>query len=193
MKNKDVASEYFMLLDLKVRKRVSRLPSCINSLVLEVFYDMTKGTENRPYKVYGSSRNKYNWNNGKLRNSVLDGKFDQKSQYHKNPRPMKGGTYPINYVLSWHISNLAENLSNDGKLVRRTIKIREFEEKVRNLAAHTMTSFTKDEIKTKTGWSPEDAVKELHDYIMTYTSIPVDKDTLTVYDEINKKLIALIG
>ncbi len=166
----------------------------VTPLILEVFYDMAKKELKTDLTKYTDHpRNKYNWNNGKLRNSVLDGKFDQKSQYHKNPRPMKGGTYPIKYVLSWHISNLAENLSNDGKLVRRTIKIREFEEKVRNLAAHTMTSFTKDEIKTKTGWSPEDAVKELHDYIMTYTSIPVDKDTLTVYDEINKKLIALIG
>ena len=195
MKNKDVASEYFMLLDLKVRKReYLDFLRALTPLVLEVFYDMAKKELKTDLTKYTDHpRNKYNWNNGKLRNSVLDGKFDQKSQYHKNPRPMKGGTYPINYVLSWHISNLAENLSNDGKLVRRTIKIREFEEKVRNLAAHTMTSFTKDEIKTKTGWSPEDAVKELHDYIMTYTSIPVDKDTLTVYDEINKKLIALIG
>ena len=195
MKNKDVASEYFMLLDLKVRKReYLDFLRALTPLVLEVFYDMTKKELKTDLTKYTDHpRNKYNWNNGKLRNSVLDGKFDQKSQYHNNPRPMKGGTYPINYVLSWHISNLAENLSNDGKLVRRTIKIREFEEKVRNLAAHTMTSFTKDEIKTKTGWSPEDAVKELHDYIMTYTSIPVDKDTLTVYDEINKKLIALIG
>ncbi len=195
MKNKDVASEYFMLLELKVRKKeYLDFLRGVTPLILEVFYNMAKKELKTDLTEYTDHpRNKYNWNIGKLRNSVLDGMFDQKSQYHKNPRPMKGGTYPVNYVLSWHISNLAENLSNDSKLVRRTIKIREFEEEVRNLAAHTMTSFTKDEIKTKTGWTPEDMIKELYDYIMNYTSIPVDSSTLTVYDELNKKLIKLIG
>lgn len=195
MQNKDIASEYFMVLDLKVRKNeYLDFLRALTPLVLEMFYNMAKKELGVDLTRYTYRDDKFSWNEKKLSGSPIDGKFDQLTKYHgKNARPMPRGTYPKSYVLSWHISNLTENLSNDDTLVRRTIKIREFEEKVRNIAAHTMTSFTKNEIKVKTGWTPEDAIKEFHDYIIRYTSIPVDSSTLSVYDEINKKLVSLLG
>ena len=195
MKNSDTAAEYFILLELKVRKKeYLDFLRALTPLVLEMLYNMADkslGVDLTNYTKYPG--NKYFWDNSKLFRSAIDGKFDQLSAYHKNPRPIRGGSFPEKYVLSWHISNLSENISSDSALIRRTIQIREFEEKVRNIAAHTMTSFSGDEIKTATGWSPEDTIEELHKYIMDYTSIPVDANSTATYDKINKRLIELLG
>ena len=196
MNGTNVPAEYFMIVDLKVRKReYLDFLRALTPLVLEVFYDMAYKSLGTDLTKYTSPNDKYFWNNRRLAGSKIDGKFDQQPKYHKRDgaRPMMGGTFPKSHVLSWHISNLSENLSRDEELVRRTIKIRAFEENVRNIAAHTMTSFTKEQIKKETGWTPEDMVKELLSYIMDYTSIPADHSSLTVYDDINSRLINLLG
>ena len=90
-------------------------------------------------------------------------------------------------------TNLTENVSKDENLIRTTIKIREFEENVRNIAAHTMTSFSKEEIKSQTGWTPEKTLEELYCYITEYTSISVSSESRNTYDTINEKLIELLG
>jgi len=196
MKNVNIPAEYFMIVDLKVRKKeYLDFLRALTPLVVEVFYDMANkslGVDLTKYTRY--PENKFFWNDRKLAGSAIEGKFDQQPKYHKRDvaRPV-GGLYPKSHVLSWHISNLSENLSTDETLVRRTIKIRSFEENVRNIAAHTMTSFTKEQIKRETGWTPEEMVKELLDYIMAYTSIPADRSSLTVYDDINRKLTELLG
>ena len=140
---------------------------------------------------FTKSEDKYLWDKDKLKGSKIENKFNRLKKYHEGLTDENANL--TKYVVSWNISNLAENLAYDDELVYETIKIREFEEKVRNLAAHTMTPFTQDDIITETGLAPEDMIHMIRDYIMIYTSIPVDKDPLTVYDEINKKLIELLG
>ncbi|MDO4862826.1 MAG: hypothetical protein Q4A05_01545, partial [Ruminococcus sp.] len=194
IKETNLAAEYYMLLDLKVRKKeYTDFLRAFTPLVLEAFYDMAKKSLNVDLTKYTKKENKYYWAEYKLSGSKLDGKFGQQIKYHSKPRPMQEGSFPKKYVLSWHISNLAENLSRDEQLVERTIQIRKFEEDVRNLAAHTMTVFTEAEIVKETGTTPADMMKELLDYIKTYTTIPVNESSLSVYDDMNKILIELLG
>lgn len=79
MKNSDTAAEYFILLDLKVRKKeYLDFLRALTPLVLEMLYNMADkalGVDLRQYTDY--PKNKYYWNTSKLSGSAIDGKFDQ--------------------------------------------------------------------------------------------------------------------
>ena len=194
MPSDEIAAEYFMVIELKVRKKeYIDFLRALTPLVLEMFYNMVFHELGIDLRKFTFSNDRFMWDKNKLRNSTIDGKFDQLSKYHRDPRPLPKGTFPVSHVLSWHLSNLTENVSKDEKLIRTTIKIREFEENVRNIAAHTMTSFSKEEIKSQTGWTPEKTLEELYCYITEYTSISVNSESRNTYDTINEKLIELLG
>ena len=189
-----LTAEYFLLLDIMVKKKAySDFLRAMTPVVLELFRSAVKQQLGVNLSDYTNSRNPYNWDIGKLKDSPLDGKFNQLAKYHPDQFKPKGcnGGIPDGYMYSWHLTNLIENLSKDEAFITETIRIRRFEEKIRNLAAHMVRSFTASEIRSETGKSPEDIIEMLYRY-MKYTDIPVTEDTMRSYQRMNDILKSML-
>ena len=196
----DLTAEYFLLLDLYIKKQnYTDYLRAITPFVLELFYHATEKQCGIKLADYTQGDNRYLWDADKLNGSKLDGKFHQKPYYHDGEKRYCNSylngirvNFPQDYMLSWQLLNLCENLSHDKEFIRRMIEIRTFELKIRNLAAHTIRSFTESEIKRETTYTP----KEMHDYVFrfirSFTDLPITKDSLSQYDRMNEKLISLL-
>lgn len=196
----DQTAEYFLLLDLYIRKKsYTDYLRAITPFVIELFYQATEkqcGITLTDYTVQG---NRFFWDKYKLSSSPLDGKFHQKPFFHKGKKQYcnsymngKRVDFPQDHMLSWHLTNLCENLSRDNAFIFQTLTIREFEFEIRNLAAHTIRSFTEQEIKRETGYTPAEIQEKVFLYLRDYTDIPVTADTRQQYDRMNETLISLL-
>ena len=186
------AAEYFLLLDIKIKKQqYTDYLRAMTPFILELFYQAAEIQCGLKLTDYTKKNNRFYWDKDKIAGSRIDGKFNQQKKYHKYPRPCKGGN-PSKDMLSWQLTNLIENLSPDSDFVKKTLKIREVEEKLRNLAAHTIQSFTQDEVKNATGHTPEEIHEQIFSYLTDYTEMPIKSETRQQYDQINKQLKMLL-
>lgn len=95
-------------------------------------------------------------------------------------------------VLSIHLSELIKKFSQDIELHKTVVSLRTVEQRIRNLAAHEIVSVTEDTIKSLTNFSSKeimDAIKKA----FNYTNIKVENKFWNSYDEMNKKIIEIIG
>ena len=199
--NPNQIAEYFLLLDIHIKKQAyTDYLRAITPFVLELFYCATEKQCGITLTDYTQNSNRFMWDTNKLDGSVIDGKFHQKKEYHKDTpaRPCWSNengykyAFPVKFMLSWHLSNLCENLSQDKKYVNAMVAIRRFEEDARNLAAHTICSFTEMEIQQETGYPPTKMHEKMFRFLTDYTDIPVTEDTRKQYDRMNEKLISLL-
>lgn len=189
----------YLLLQIQVQtKAYSDFLRSMTPFILAIFQSALD-------KVCGYSIHDYikndKWDKSKLTGSALDGKFEQQPIYKKYhtlpPKPLRGQN-PKGFVLSWHLVNLFENLTDpknklDYELfVKAAIEIREFEEKERNFAAHTMKSFTASDVKEKTGMTPEMMFEKIVTFVNRYTLFPTDKTMLNSYVKKNQALRSLL-
>ena len=190
----DQAAEYFLLLDIKIKKhQYTDYLRAMTPFILELFYQAVEMQYHLKLEDYTKKNNRFYWDKRKLKGSVLDGKFLQKEEYHLEVKPWPYKyTFPEGNMLSWHLTNLIENLSSDTNFIKKTIRIRRIEEKLRNLAAHTMQSFTQDEIKNTIGYTPEEIHEQIFSYLTDYTAMPVESETRQQYDKINGQLKMLL-
>lgn len=188
----NIIIEYFLLLRLQILKgEYTDFLRALTPFILELFYDMTGKSLGIDLNLYTES--KFKWDINKLQHSPLSGKFSQLDKYH-NPDGGKEYADPEGYIYSGHIANLTENLSSDEELIKKTLKIRKIEERLRNEAAHTMTKITKAQITTycQVG-SPTDIIDMLYSYMTSYTAVCINDKDLHIYDMINKELIELLN
>ena len=189
----DKNAEYFMLMCIKAeRGEYVDLIRAFTPMFLEILFDAIE--KQNGIKVSDYTDDRYYWNEEKLKASKLVGRFDQVAHFHNGVRKVCSGGYPIKIVYSWHLMNLIENLCtrDQEQFVKDTIKLRNFEENGRDLAAHTVRSFTEQEIKKHTGMTPAEMIEQMRRYILQYTSIPVDEAPLERYRRMNTILKDLL-
>lgn len=199
--NPDLVAEYFLLLDIYIQKQnYADYLRAMTPFILELFYYATEKQCGIRLADYTTKNNRLFWDTSKLNGSCIDGKFHQKNEYHQDPkaRPCwsyengKRYAFPVNYMLSWNLTNLCENLSRDKKFVNAMIAIRKFEEDARNLAAHTICSFTEMDISSKTGYPPTKMHEKIFRFLKDYTDIPLTDESRLQYSRMNEKLISLL-
>ncbi len=189
----DKNAEYFMLMCIKAeRGEYVDLIRAFTPMFLEILFNAIE--KQNGIKVADYTDDRYYWNEEKLKASKLVGRFDQVARFHNGVTKGCFGGYPIKIVYSWHLTNLIENLCtrDQEQFVKDTIKLRNFEENGRNLAAHTVRSFTEQEIKKQTGMTPAEMIEQMRRYILQYTSIPVDEAPLERYKRMNTILKDLL-
>ncbi len=197
----DMVAEYFLLLDIYIRKQnYTDYLRAMTPFVLELFYRATEKQCGIQLADYTMKNDRFFWDTNKLDGSDIDGQFHQKKEYHKDTpaRPCWSNengyryAFPVKFMLSWHLTNLCENLSQDKKFVNAMVAIRRFEEDARNLAAHTICSFTEMDISNKTGYPPTKMHEKIFRFLTDYTDIPLTDDSRKQYDRMNEKLISLL-
>lgn len=79
---------------------------------------------------------------------------------------------------------LLEEFVTDQKEKKELIALRTIERDVRNLAAHQIVAVTKEWIKRKTGYEPEEIMKMIKNAV-EYAGICVRKEDWKSYDTMN--------
>lgn len=187
-------AEYFLLLDIYVKKeKYTDFLRALTPFIIEIF-------DGALYQMFGidlqsltRKKDSLMWDDYALKNSNLYGKFDQLPIYHQNDRKKHrpAPPFPSGYVLSWHLTNLIENLADSNKdrqFVTQTIELRNIEEAIRNLAAHTMQGFTVSDFRKEVRRSPQELILLLKKYVRNYTDIPLTDEFLQSYQVMNDKL-----
>ena len=187
-------AEYFLLLDIYVKKeKYTDFLRALTPFIIEIF-------DGALYQMFGidlqsltRKKDSLMWDDYALKNSNLYGKFDQLPIYHQNDRKKHrpAPPFPSGYVLSWHLTNLIENLADpnkDRQFVTQTIELRNIEEAIRNLAAHTMQGFTVSDFRKEVRRSPQELILLLKNYVRNYTDIPLTDEFLQSYQVMNDKL-----
>lgn len=134
---------------------------------------------------YCSARNHVRrWDDDKLKGSEILAVFE--SIYGK-------GRFKSGNVYSVHLKDLILHFSKNQKLKTLAENLRLVEEKVRNPAAHTMTSITQDLVKRWTKYSTKDILQMMKD-IIKYTGIrDIDKNKVwESYDRMNEEICRVL-
>lgn len=120
------------------------------------------------------------------------------SKMETNPRLMQvfnnafGLGYKSTPVYSSNLLPCIEEFSNNEEIKSLSKKLREFEENVRNMAAHKIVSVTRDWIKKySNGYTPEKILSMLKEYIQLL-NMGVKKEYWDSYDDMNRIIIDLI-
>ena len=125
-----------------------------------------------------------------------DGRWDRKALAgsellsvleSQSPREFQYG-----FIYSAHLKKIITYYSKDPVLTEITENLRSVEEKVRNLAAHTITAITKDTIVEKTGFQPNKIMADIKK-LFAYTGIKVKAEYWESYDALNDLIITKMG
>ena len=130
-------------------------------------------------KVYRNGSKK--WNRDALLNSDVIRYLEEEFPDFRDRGP----------VYSVHIIALIERISSDSKLNDLIHKLRSVEEKIRNVAAHQVTSITDEKIKSETGYTGQQMMN-LIKQLFQYTGINVKSEYWDSYNDMNQKIIAKI-
>ncbi len=187
-------AEYFLLLDIYVKKeKYTDFLRALTPFIIEIFVSALDRMFGIDLQNYTRKTDLLMWDDYALKNSDLYGKFEQLPVYHQNDRKKHKPAPPLpsGYVLSWHLTNLIENLADpkkDRQFVTQTIELRNIEEAIRNLAAHTMQGFTVSDFRKEVRRSPQELIVLLKSYVRNYTDIPLTDEFLQSYQLMNEKL-----
>ena len=95
-------------------------------------------------------------------------------------------------MTSADLSNIIENKADvklHRQLVNDTLKLRQdVEEKIRNLAAHTMNGVSALDIQRACSLGPMQLITLMKKYVRNYTDIPLTDEFLQSYQVMNDKL-----
>ena len=78
--------------------------------------------------------------------------------------------------------------ANKQEIIDNVEKLREIEEKIRNIAAHEIVSITDDIIRKKTGCNSDDIMERIKK-CFAYTGINIKKEYWNSYRDMNEKII----
>jgi CRISPR type III-A/MTUBE-associated protein Csm6 len=92
---------------------------------------------------------------------------------------------------SMHIYCIFDEYAEDREFVQELEKIRNVESRVRNFAAHEITSVTDEWIKTQVHMTSEEIMKLLK-HILRRSGINIKKEYWNSYDEMNKQIVAAL-
>lgn len=184
-------AEYFLLLDIYVKKeKYTDFLRAMTPFLLEILLAAVR-TQFQMDMTRFMKPNSRTWDdrNQDLQNMI--DLFDESSAYHAYPRPYKAKQIR-GFVTSADLSNIIENKANPAQqrqLVSDTLKLRQdVEEKIRNLAAHTMNGVSALDIQRACSLGPMQLITLMKKYVRNYTDIPLTDEFLQSYQVMNDKL-----
>ena len=174
-----VLLEYTLSLDLKVKRgEYADFIRAITPLGVDLLERVIKQYCNIHIEDYYSSRDSQKWSRGKLANSevleILNRKFNDGFRYGP--------------VYSYHLNTIVQEKCSDALMAQRVQELVNVEQKVRNLAAHSIVSATPEWVKERTGKSV-DEIMWLIRYICEKVGIADSQESWRSYDRMNKKII----
>jgi len=101
------------------------------------------------------------------------------------------GAFKGGYVLSVHLVRIADFYMKDKELLDVLHQLRDMEENVRNDAAHQITSLSDDDLCSRTGLNSKQIMDRIQK-IFPHTGAPVKKEYWDSYEEMNRKIIAVM-
>jgi hypothetical protein len=179
-----VCFEFILLLEIKQKMgELADFTRAISPVLTDLFelYLMNKcGIDIEKYYSY-EGKNK---NHPKLSRKllppdllkVLDDKFSWTDGY-KDKEPSAANLYPL------------IEAKGESDAVDIAAKLREFEGKARNVAAHEIITVTEKWVKEKTGYYTDELLKMLKDFISLCISFP--KEAWSSYDKLNEAIIQI--
>lgn len=184
-------AEYFLLLDIYVKKeKYTDFLRAMTPFLLEILLAAVR-TQFQMDMTRSMKPNSRTWDdrNQDLQNMI--DLFDESSAYHTYPRSYKAKQIR-GFVTSADLSNIIENKANPAQqrqLVNDTLKLRQdVEEKIRNLAAHTMNGVSALDIQRACSLGPMQLITLMKNYVRNYTDIPLTDEFLRSYQVMNDKL-----
>ena len=196
MPDVNTVAEYFLLLDIYVKKeRYTDFLRAMSPFVIELFAAALRRKCGFNYQDYTYPNEPMKWDTAALQRANLSGRFNQIAAYHRNDKKRHNAAPPLpkvdSYAASWQLANLIENLADPAKdkaFIMQTIKLRGIEERMRNLAAHTMKGFSVKEFQKEILQTPQQLIAEMISYVRNYTDIPLTDAFLRSYQTMNEKL-----
>lgn len=176
-------AEYLLILDIKVRRReyVDFLRG-ITPLIADLFEMILKnscGFDVDDYVV--KIRDVKKWDVKKLQqNQAVISELNRRF----------GGNFTSCPVYSSAMSIIIETLSESSELTNICNKLRDTEDKLRNIASHEIVGISEKDFKAKLSLVPSDIVDMLFK-AMNYAGIKKGKDFFRSYDKMNDILISL--
>lgn len=177
-----VLFEYALSLDLKVKRGeyadFIRAITPIGVDLLERVINQYCGVK---IEEYYSSRDSQKWSMGKLVGSELLNILN-----HQYIDGFRGGP-----VYSHQLNAIVQAKCDDELLAMRVQELVNIEQKVRNMAAHSIVSVTPEWVKERTDKTVEEILWLIR-YISERVKINVQKENWQSYDILNKKIIELL-
>lgn len=118
--------------------------------------------------------------------------WDEKLMNQENPAILKilnkeYNGFKFGTVYSSHISTLIQSFSNDSTLIKEINKITDVEQKVRNIAAHTITLITDKEIVQKVGITSNQILEKIK-YMTVKAGVNVKTSDWNTYVDMNNRI-----
>ena len=184
-------AEYFLLLDIYVKKeKYTDFLRAMTPFLLEVLISSVRTQFQMDMTRY-MKPNSRTWDDRNQDLQDMIDLFDESSAYHTKPRRYKFNTIG-GFVNSADLSNIIENKADtklQRQLVQDTLKLRQdVEEKIRNLADHTMNGVSALDIQRACSLGPQQLITLMKKYVRNYTDIPLTDEFLRSYDIMNEKL-----
>lgn len=177
-----VLFEYALSLDLKVKRgEYADFIRAITPLgvdLLERVIDQFCGIS---IEDYYSSLDSQKWSRNKLKDTeVLD------ILNHQYPDGFRGGP-----VYSHHLNAIVQAKCSEPLLAQRVQELVDVEQKVRNMAAHSIVSVTPDYVRERTGKKVEE-IMWLIRYICEQVQIVTRKESWQSYEQMNTVIMDLL-
>ena len=174
-----VLLEYTLSLDLKVKRgEYADFIRAITPLGVDLLERVIEQYCGIYTEAYYSSRDSQKWSRIKLADSevleILNRKFTDGFRFGP--------------VYSYHLNTIVQAKCSDALMAQRVQELVNVEQKVRNLAAHSIVSATPEWVKERTGKSV-DEIMWLIRYICEKVGIADSQESWRSYDRMNKKII----
>lgn len=174
-----VLLEYTLSLDLKVKRgEYADFIRAITPLGVDLLERVIEQYCGIYIEAYYSSRDSQKWSRIKLADSevleILNRKFTDGFRFGP--------------VYSYHLNTIVQAKCTDALMAQRVQELVNVEQKVRNLAAHSIVSATPEWVKERTG-KTVDEIMEIIKYICEKVGIADSQESWRSYDRMNKKII----
>ena len=174
-----VLLEYTLSLDLKVKRgEYADFIRAITPLGVDLLERVIEQYCGIYIEAYYSSRDSQKWSRIKLADSevleILNRKFTDGFRFGP--------------VYSYHLNTIVQAKCTDALMAQRVQELVNVEQKVRNLAAHSIVSATPEWVKERTG-KTVDEIMEIIKYICEKVGIADSQESWRSYVRMNKKII----
>lgn len=187
--NERALFEYVLILDVKVKcHEYADFIRAISPLILELFIRVLKKHLDIDIDYYCSTKEPLKWDERKLRS---DEKGKKIMAVFNDVYATRGGFRYGGVVYAEHLKEIAEVMIEDAKVVPLMQDLRKVEEKVRNLAAHTMVSITDKEVEAKSGFTSSQIMKKIKE-LCIYAGLNIKAEQWNDYDRMNDVIIEKI-
>ncbi len=175
--------EYALNLEVKYRKgEYADFIRAFTPLVLNLLVLIVKKYLKVNVLDFCDNRNGYRWNKKKIQQNATTAEWLPVWEVEYRAE------FQFSYLKTDHLVCLIVNYVNDDSIKSTVRLLRDVEEKVRNTAAHEISTITEERIKQDTGYSCDEIINAVRKSF-TYTSIGIQKSDWSSYDAMNEYII----